>query len=322
MEAGTILTTKKGAETALGFIQEHFPSQHYGMIFSSHGTGWLPRGYYGKTGTDEELIWTSAGAHTAKEDTIDAPEGAVPYIEPYQDDMPVKSLGNEVVQTTSGTWAYEFEIYDFPNCVPMHLDYLLMDACLMGGIEVAYEFRHITDYIGFSAAEIPAEGFYYPGMVSHLLQPSPADPQAVCEEFYNSVQNRSGSAKTAVISYIDCSKLEALGKVCLDLFEKYRDEIASINPTRVQKFYRHNQHYFYDLRDILKNAGISYEDSKRFEAALNDCVLYEAHTPRVMNSVEIKTHCGFSMFLPCHGNNELREFYKKLAWNEATALVK
>lgn len=323
----TLLTLDKGTRiidpqvfrNVMTAIQRVFPSQHYGMVFSSHGTGWLPKGYYGTEKDEESILWASAPIPDEEE----APEGAVPYLLPDPDDIPVKSIGNEVEEGAGGkTWAYEMDLPEFAAACPLHLDYLLLDCCLMGGIETAYEFRHVADYIGFSASEIPAEGFYYTNLARRLLYETPASPVSVCSDFYLNALKYSGSRRTAVISYIDCSRLEALAQVSARLFEKYRAEIDAVNPAEVQGFFRHNQHYFYDMLDILETAGIKGQDMDDFVAALNDCVLYRDHTDMAMNSVKVKRFCGMSMFLPCHGNATLRDFYKGLAWNKATALVK
>lgn len=320
LEPGTIITDVEVSRRVLGYVMENFPSEHYGMIYSSHGTGWLPRGYYGKYMNDDSVVWLSPRRHAAAEE---GPEGAVPYIFPDPDDYPVKSIGNELEQLPGGsTWAYELELPDFARSIPMHLDYLLMDACLMGGIETAYELKDVADVIGFSATEIPAEGFYYPRIAKHLLYNASASPAAVCDDYYQVALTRSGSGRTAVVSCIDCSKLERLASVCGPLFEKYREGLDAINPSKVQGFFRHNQHYYYDLQDIMSQAGVRGAEMDEFIEALSDCIIYKASTERAMTSVVINRFCGFSMFLPCHGNDELREYYKCLAWNKATALVK
>ena len=324
MEKGTRIIDPEVARHVLSVIGEYFPSKHYGMIFSSHGTGWLPKGYYGTEKDDDPIIWSGAPALAGEANAAnEAPEGAVPYRLPDPDDIPVKSVGNEVEQDARGkTWAYEMDLPEFVKACPLHLDYLLLDCCLMGGIETAYEWRNVADYIGFSAAEIPADGFYYTPLCKHLFYDTPAAPLEVCNDFYLRALTRSGSQRTAVISYIDCSRLEEFARVSARIFEKYRAEIAAVNPAEVQGFFRHNQHYFYDMLDIVEKAGVTGDDLAEFTAALNACVLYRNHTEKVMGSVKVDRFCGFSMFLPCNGNATLYDFYKGLAWNKATALVK
>lgn len=64
----------------------------------------------------------------------------VPFSEKIQTSgKPVlKSFGS---QSVADSLAYEMNINDMAEAIPMKLDYILFDACFMGGIEVAYEFR-------------------------------------------------------------------------------------------------------------------------------------------------------------------------------------
>ena len=106
------------------------------------------------------------------------------------------------------------------------------------------------------------------------------------------------------------------------LFEKYSDEISTLPSSKVQRYYRSNHHWFYDLESILVEAGITPDELESLHAALDLCVLYKGHTPSFMNSFKIDTFSGFSMYLPSHGTAELNKFYKTLDWNIATGLVK
>ena len=66
--------------------------------------------------------------------------------------------------------AYEMNIEDFAAAIPMKMDYIIMDACLMGGIEVAYALKDKCDRIIFSQAEVIGDGLCeYDTMASRLL---------------------------------------------------------------------------------------------------------------------------------------------------------
>ena len=127
--------------------------------------------------------------------------------------------------------------------------------------------------------------------------------------------------RSATISLVDCSKLSPVAEICADLFNRYKKPIARLNPSEVQRYYRMGKHWFYDLESILINAGISDEELGNLRSALNDCIIYKAHTPKFMNDFDIHTFSGFSMYLPCDGSLSLIEFYKNLEWNKDTGLV-
>ena len=305
--------------SVLSYIKESFPAAGYGMIFSSHATGYLPAGFYQKPdtyiykgNTDEQYSLSSHGAVAA------------PYVElPHDPSMPaVKSVGQDQVGSSGSYVSYEMELADFAEAIPMKLDYLLFDACLMGGIEVAYELKGKVGKVGFSQAEVLAEGFNYAQLTEHLLLNADPDPRGVCEDYFMQYDVQEGVYRSATISMIDCDALEPLAAVCNELFERYRDAISVLSPGRVQRYYRSGHHWFYDLESILVEAGITDAELERLNAALDLCVLYKGHTPGFMNSFEINTFSGFSMYLPSHGKPELDRYYRSLKWNEATGLVR
>ena len=128
MEPGTPSVSSETVREVLTYIKENYPSERYGMMFSSHGTGWLPAGFKFTKSTS----W-KASAHDAESPSYmygERPEG-----------LPaVRSAGYQAAKNSS---PLEIDIKDFAEAIPMHLDYLIFDACLMGCIEVAYEFREI-----------------------------------------------------------------------------------------------------------------------------------------------------------------------------------
>lgn len=313
--AGTISASAEQLNNVLTYVRDNFQAKSYGMIFSSHATGYLPTGYYNKPQeTSDDFEWKSRRRRGAT---------SVPFTEPeYDPSMPmVKSIGQDQIGNIGSYESYEIELSDFAEAIPMHLDYLLFDACLMGGIEVAYELKDKVSKVGFSQTEVLAEGYCYESLAHHLLGGEESDPKSVCEDFYNQYAEQSGLYQSATISLIDCSKLQPLASVCKELFKQYSEEISSLDPSKVQKYFRSGKHWFYDLESILINAGITAGELKDLHNALDKCVMYKAHTPKFMSEFDIHTFSGFSMYLPCNGSKFLDSFYKTLKWNQDTGLV-
>ena len=204
----------------------------------------------------------------------------------------------------------------------MHLDYILFDACLMGGVEVAYELHEKTDMIGFSQTEVLAEGFDYKQLTTHLLQNEEADPERVCEDYFVQYDIQDGVYRSATISLVDCTMMDELVSVCRNLFDTYREQIRSLDPDGVQQFFRSSYHWFYDLESILTKAGATEAELNCLYNALDKCMIYKAHTPDFMNAFDILTYCVLSMYLPSQGSAELDKFYETLKWNQATGLVR
>lgn len=302
----------------LTYVRDNFPAKTYGMIFSSHATGYLPAGYY----TSPDSYVYAPASSTLGTERGRAPRG-VPYLEPEHDPaLPmVKSVGQDQVGGYGAYLSYEIQIEDFARALPMYMDYILFDACLMGGVEVAYELKDRCGLVGFSQTEVLAEGFDYRSIPNYLLSGQEPDPESVCRDYFEQYDVQSGIYRSATISLVDCRRLEPLAAICADLFEKYRRDMRNLSPFNVQRYYRYDYHWFYDLVDILVKAGADPADVEALENAVDDCMIYRAATPEFMGAFDIDSYSGFSMYLPCHGNSELDKYYRTLKWNIATGLV-
>lgn len=316
-ETSAISASAAQLKEVLTFVKETFPAKSYGMIFSSHATGYLPAGYYSRP---DDYVFTEDASYRQGLHRQHGPT-SVPYIERQHDPaLPmVKSIG----QSVSGGRSYEIDLRDFAEAIPMKLDYILFDACLMGGIEVAYELAGKCDLLAFSQAEVLAEGLNYMTLTTHLLdEKNEADPESVCEDYFIQYDQKTGAYRSATISLVDCNKLEPLAEVCRALFSRHRLKISSINPDKVQRYYRGSRHWFYDLESILSVAGIDEEELEALHDALDECMIYKGHTPSFLGEFSIKTFSGFSMYLPNRGSAQLDQYYKTLKWNKATGLVR
>lgn len=317
LPVGSSLAKKESLHEFLLYIKDKFPAESYGMVVSSHATGWLPEGYFSNP---EQFDNKKSGYFRAGEKSVNLPL----YVEEIQEPgLPaVKTIGQEVVVIDGTQYTNEIEIEDFAAAIPMHLDYILFDACLMGGVEVAYSLRNVCNFAGFSPTEVLADGYDYLTLTQRLLCDKP-QPMSVCSDFFKHYDEQTEeSNRCATVSYVDCTKMQALTGVCKELFNKYTEAIAGVNPSRVQAyFYKNNRHWHYDLKDILAQAGATQEELARLQEALDQCVVYKATTPYFIGR-KIEKYSGLSMYLPCDGSGYLDNYYKSLSWNQATNLVK
>ena len=285
----TQLCTRETIHEALSTTQKKYPAQSYGVVFSSHGSGWLPSGYY----TDPSQFEPSSGSLWS-----------------------LRSIGQDKTPT-GGT---EMSLEDFADAIPMHLDYCLIDACLSGCVEVAHALKGKADIVGFSPTEVLADGFDYKNITTHLFA-KPLDPVEVCREYFAYYNAQSGSNRSATITAVDTRKMDALEAVCKELFEAYRPILKTMSGGNVQGYFRYDRHYFYDLRDILVQAGILEQEKARLDAALSQFIVYQAATDYFL-SIPLKRVCGLSMYLPSMGSTYLNKYYKEnISWNQATELV-
>jgi len=271
--------------SVLSDIRKDFPSEHYGILFSSHGTSYLPEGYY------EKYPGAGKSGETGR-----------------------NSLGCTVI---NDNWIQELDIKDFANAFPMHMDYILLDACLMGGVEVAYQLRNTCKYLVASPTEILTEGFCYSTLVQRLFREN-CNLEMVCKDYMD--QNNHTNA---TISLIDCSAMDNLAIQVGILARKYSSQFDKMSRDKnsIQRFYRYDSHWFYDLCDIFRAAGASRKELEILSAAIMECVLYKDFSDSFLSSFEIRTCCGLSMYLPDSSFIQLNNYYKSLDWNKACGLV-
>ena len=308
--AGTSVANAPMVTEVLDLVRETFPASGYGAVFSSHASGWLPDDYY---------------SNPKKYEGKDRRRGSIYWTPPR-----LNSFGQEYY--AAGTKKEEIELHDFAAAIPYKLDYILFDACLMASVEVAWQLRDACAYIGAAPCEIPAAGFNYKTLAHHLLEQKIPDLQGACADYF--AQYEHDSTYGAAITMVDCSRLDPLASVCRVLFDRYHEGILNLKGENVQVYDRlmGGKQYlaFFDLKDLLREAGASESDLADLQSALDEAIVYEAHTPRFIE-LHLDRCCGLSVYLPAypdykadvwHGTAFLDGFYKEnVAWNEATQLV-
>ena len=318
--ADTVAASVYTFEDVLSSVNEMFPGGRYGMIFSSHASGWVPPGYYstGKINDFSVPLNYEAMSAEGRRRVMSMP---VQYVS-TEEALPgpaVKSIGVDNINKTS---TYEMELEAFAAAIPMKMEYIIFDACLMGGVEVAYALKDKCHYVVFSQTEVLADGLCdYKTLTGRLLNKRVPALVELCQDSWEHYSSQPEEVnRSLTISMVDCSRLELLASVCSELFSKYRTGMLTLWPDDVQGFFRGRKHWFYDLRDIMKKAKASDEDLATLDDALSKCVLYEAASDYFI-SVKINTSCGLSMYLPADGSADLNSYYRTLSWNKATGLV-
>ena len=325
MEENTTATSKEVLAEILTYTKENFDAETYGILFSSHGSGWAPSGYISdpeafdpQEKDDEEDGWL-VPINMSQRRRIPA------YRPPGEGEIHVKTIG---VHYFSLDETQEMEITDMAEAFPFKMDYMIFDACYMGGVEVAYQLRNSTEYLIASQTEILGDGMDYKNIVSYLFAEGGPDLEGFSRGYYDYYNAKSGWNRSATISLIDCSKLEPLAQSAKKIFSTYRNGLNSLQATRnVQQYYRREneekQKWYYDLGDIVYKCGISEEDRDEFDRCLDDAVIYKAATEYFIDTdFKMLSHSGLSMYLPFSENRDyLNTFYKTLEWNKATGLV-
>jgi hypothetical protein len=180
----------------------------------------------------------------------------------------------------------QMNIPELAAALPVHFDFILFDACLMGAVEVAYELRNKTDYIIASSTETIDTGFPYDEIVPELVKPS-INFQSVARKYFDYYNEMEGDYRSATVTLIDTGELENLANLTAEIISG--NEISEdFERTNVQKLDRHEEQYTFDFADFI-NKAFPLTNKSAFITQLGKTVLYRAHTPAFLNEYQIET---------------------------------
>lgn len=310
----TVAARKSIVNDVLNIAKKRFPAKHYGMLISSHATGWAPQGYcYSPPDKSNSTIFS------LNADQYDGPAK-------YHDESPLlKSVGSHY--NGSPSRSIEIEIPDLADAIPMHLDYILFDACFMGCVEVAYELKDKCDMMCFSQTEVLSGGMDYENLLSILFAEGEVDLTKCAEGYFNMYKDQATSLmRSATVSVVDCRKLDRLAEVIKRNSEAIGKLAESSDKYNVQGYfqprYSRNHGIFFDLEDIVRKSGAGDAELNELTDALNECIKCRYATKRFLDEFDINTHSGLSMYLPDSDREILNKYYRTLKWNKATGLIK
>lgn len=215
----------------------------------------------------------------------------------------------------------EIEIQDLVKAFPYKLSFLVFDACLMGGIEVVYQMKDSVDYVISSPAEILSMGFPYSEVMKHIFR-TPSDLVSVAQEYYDFYNGQAGQMRSATISLVDTKALENVAQATKAVFDKFRDSIATLSFSSVQRYYRYDKHWFFDFGDFITQLA-GEEQAAPVLDALDKAVIYKASTPYFLDIyIDRNKYSGLSTYIPVSpADEELASYYKTLEWNKAVGMI-
>ena len=297
----TLSASAESIRRVLDDVRAEFPARRYGMLVSSHGTGWLPPNYNYK----------SEQSATARRAAL--PRPAQPWPE-------TKAIGNQYAGSSANvTWV---PLQDFARAIPMHLDYLILDTCLSGAVELAYELKDVCDRLVVSPTEILTAGMVYSTLSWDMFAGKDPDLVTYCREYYDYYDSQQGSYRSGTITLVDCKRLEALADAFGAIVDAHRAALSDPSlRRRVQRYFYNSTTFcfFYDLRDLAAQLGASPAELAQLDTALAAAIPFHAETPTFFD-VRLERCCGLSVYIPEAGRPQLNEYYSNLAWNAAAGL--
>ena len=201
-------------------------------------------------------------------------------------------------------------------------DFILFDACFMGGVEVLYEMRHAAHYLIASPAEILGSGFPYDRIIP-LIFSERLQLEEVCRQFMAYYRAQSGYNRSGSITLIRADQLDGLAAAARDVWSA--GNLADVSAGEVQPFERMHTHKFFDLADYYSRL-VPVPQYTDFDEQLSRTVLFSDYTDRIYSAVEygsygffdVRTCCGLSTYIPQPGLPSHNEAYRSTAWALAT----
>ncbi len=273
-------------------VREAYPAPSNGVIFWSHGYGWMEKKIYSTRSTG------------------DSEEGS-PH--PMTKNFGVDNLATGGISAETIASLLPDNAYDFIG----------FDACLMGAIEVVWPLRDKCKYFLGSVAEILADGLPYRKIISHLFEENEVYLDSIASKYYQTYrfQKQSAYDRSATIAVVDCQQLEPLAAELKRLANKYSDTTIDLN--KVQWFDRvsYGNHFAFDLGDFVDNLCGDMTEKQTFYELLDKAIPAKYSTPTLWKGdwrgrdITVKKHSGLSIFIPM--TNEpaaTMEAYQKTDW--------
>lgn len=267
----------------LSWAKGAYPAQHYVLYIYGHGNGWYI----------ENPDWVEpAAARTA---------GG--FIYDYNGDP--------------DNYASAIDVHQFRyalQAAKLHTDIIVFGPCLMGGVEVAYELRKVSDYL-VASEDITA---YFGGDVyATILQTMINDPDIsartlaalIVDLFIESLRARGDSGVyTMTMAATDLSKLDALA-AAIDAWGRALQPIAADTRDTISETYQCDYSYYRDLGHFAR-----LQDTPQARAvldALDDAIVYFEY-----NGADVANTSGFSIYLERDTSRMLYRGYQKLQFSQ------
>lgn len=263
-------------------LREISPSDKYGLVFWSHGTGWLPNFSNHQT-----------PGNSGKK----------------------KSFGAD----TYGYTTDYCDIDELSDAIPNGMfDYIWFDCCYMMGIEVAYQLRDKCDYIAGYPTEDWNPGMNYDTTLPMLAAPEP-DLTGAADAFFRFYTDVNMSA-TVTVARTD--RLEALATAAAAIYAAGERPVTPIGIQNYSRLMYGLYDFGQLTRGYLTGKGPNDDAlTAEFDRALADVLMCAHCTETDFNgrdSFDPDIYSGFSAHFINSTNTQRENYYRTLDWYKAT----
>ena len=281
----------------LDTIFDNYPTNAFDLVMGSHADGWVR--HHAKSAPNR-IIGIDNGRNS------------------YRDDITITIEIEELAALLER--------------MPVKVDRLMFDACLMQCVEVAYALRNAADWIIASPAEIPADGAPYDKVIPEFFNPA-SGVEGVMNEYKKAYDNEYYAA---VLSAIRTSSMQELADTTRIYVEKYFNADTLRNYTSCLAYAPKIVPAYYDVNSVMKKF-LDTGDYEHWRSVFDKAVPYimvsdsKSGNSKVWSNksnslVYITDDCGaVSAYFPQDktinrtSNADFRttEWYRAAGWDEA-----
>lgn len=203
----------------------------------------------------------------------------------------------------------------------VRFDFILMDACLMSQVEVAYELRNVADYLILSPAEVMAAGFPYKDMTKYLMEVNDKQTSVInaAKQFVDFY--KTYDYKWATIAVVKTSELDALASSMRSVLEEYGSNLDMFNSSYLFSLNRNHgygrgelSYSSYDIAafiDCLSDGNTPLLWTEQ----LNKAVVYKDYIDGdVIVNISPEFYSGIGTYIPYANFTKWNAYYQTLQW--------
>ncbi len=258
------------------------PSEKYGLILWSHGTGWIPNF------TQHEVPSTSG---LQKSYGMDKYQGVTDYC----------------------------DIDELARAIPDRMfDYIWFDLCYMMGVEVVYQLRNKCDYIAGYPTEDWSTGMNYDSTLPMLAAPNP-DLVGAAKSFFNYYNNQNLAVTVTVLA---TDGLEEVASVASEIYAYGKRPTSTTGLQNYSRLKNGLYDFGQFTKSYLYSSDVqSVYLATLFDEALEKMTLYAGCSKKdfngANNAFDPEQYSGLSCHFPGSASLRAEEYYRTLDWAKA-----
>lgn len=200
--------------------------------------------------------------------------------------------------------------------------FIYFDCCYMGGIEVVYELRGVTNQAVVSAAEVAAPGMPYDLSLRYLMSQK-VDLVKAAETTYAYYNTQTSLFdRSCTIAVVDFAGLDNLAQATRKIYQSAAQPVPDGYTGHAFSANMKNYFDFAHYIDALTSDDLPAREA--WHKAFDQVVIYKNQTPYFQTSVDLSVHCGLSTYIFSNEEQTLTNGYNTTQWyiDVASALIK